>query len=337
LIIVGGWVSCNRQEPGIDINAISFTIFSPYGDHFITHYEIPFYAEDNNGNDITSAVTFYVNNEPLSEHIYIFSSPGNYTVTAQWNLGGIQKNAENTLEVRVDIPRHPTYVLIEDFTGTWCVNCPRVQYHLEELLHQRSRVFALAIHNKVHEEDPFHFELADELAQIYQITAYPTPLINREKVWNEQISEADLFLERTQPAGLKVESDYDGNVLHLTVHVRFDMNLQDDIYRLAVFASENNLYADQANATDYYGGQNPIPNMRHDHVLRHAFTSVIGEIIPSEECRYDNEFIWHYEGPLPENIADPAHLEFTAVLLKGEEKPIIMNVKQTPVNASSEF
>ncbi|NPA43751.1 MAG: Omp28-related outer membrane protein [Chlorobi bacterium] len=332
------FVGCNKEERGIDPESLSFTIYSPYGTHYITRYEIPFYARDAGGNDITANVTFYVNGQAVEGNVHVFDSPGDYVITAKWDLGGgYEKEAADSIRASVIDPRHPTYVIIEDFTGTWCVNCPRVHYKLEQLTAREPRVFSLAIHNRGNQTDPFHFEGVEELASVYGITGYPTPLINRNEIWNEEESHARQYLDSVRPAGLRIASSYDGALLDLTVKVRFDMDLTREGYKLVVYASENGLLADQANATDYYGGQNPIPDFEHNHVLRHAFTALLGDPIPSEQCVFDNEYTWHYSGPMPPEVSDPAQAEFTAMLVKGEEKPRVVNVKQAPVNTRTDY
>jgi len=334
LFFIGG---CNRQEAGLDTDNVSFEISSPFGTHYITDYEISFQATDKDGQDITSSVIFYVDSAAIDGHTYIFTRPGNHIIYAEWDLGGIIKTSDNRIRAEVDTPRHATYVLVEDFTGTWCVNCPRVQYKLDRLMERYDRVYALAVHNGAHQNDPFHFEGVDELAQVYGITAYPTPLLNRREVWDEEPESVENFLLQSVPAGIQIISHIDGSTLTWEVNVRFDTDLQDDTYRLAIYASENGLHADQANATPYYGGQNPIPDFEHNHVLRHAFTNVLGDPIPSESCKYDNIYRRTYTGPLPAEISDPSHAEFTAILLKGNERPVVINVKQAPVNTDSGY
>jgi thiol-disulfide isomerase/thioredoxin len=341
ILILSGiilFISCNKQEEGIDVSSLHFTIESPFGTHYITDYEIPFTAKDANGNDITPSVKFYIDGNEIQDNTYIFQQPGNHTVTARWDLGGgTFKEADNQIDASVITPRHDTYVLIEDFTGTWCVNCPRVQYKIEQLLQQNNRVYAVAIHDKANDHDPFHFDQVGELTTEYDIYGYPTPLINREEVWDEETASVNEYLNRIKPLGLKIENTFNGTTLDITVKVRFDMDLQRENYKLVVFALENNLHADQANATNYYGGQNPIPNMEHDHVLRHAFTSVLGDPIPSNECGFDNEYVWTYSGSMPSVIDDVNNVEFMAFVVKGDEKPVVVNIKKTELNDASDY
>jgi len=332
------FVACNKQEKGIDLSALHFRIESPYGTHYITDFPVPFRAIDDKGNDITPSVRFWVDGRPVDSAVYVFSQPGNYAVTALWDLGGgLTKAADDTLHASVIAPRHTSHVLIEDFTGTWCVNCPRVIYHLEEVLRQTDRVVPVSIHNRGYNEDPFHFDGVDTLARAYGIQAYPTPLMERRQVWDERMESIREALNRPRPLGLRMHISLAGDRLDLQVDVRFDMDMPEDSLRLVVYALENGLRADQANATDYYGGENPLRNFEHNHVLRHAFTSVLGRPVPARLQHFDSIYRWHYQGPLPAAIHDPARTEFVAFVIKGGRKGRVVNSQKTKVNETSNY
>src|SRR5690554_6386694 len=83
-------------------------------------------------------------------------------------------------------------VLIEDFTGTWCVNCPRVTYTIEKSLEpeHHDKFVAVALHNGTN--DPFSFVpyatelhgiLAKRLAENPILIAYPFSPLNRSEIW----------------------------------------------------------------------------------------------------------------------------------------------------------
>ncbi len=337
LIVLLILFACNKQEKGIDISRIHFTVQSPYGDHFITHYPVAFKAVDADGNDITNAVRFTVNGQNIAGDTIVFDNPGQYTVSARWDLGGVFKESDNEINAQVIDPRNTTRAVVEDFTGTWCVNCPRVTYHLEQALQQNPQLIAVAIHNRGYNTDPFHFDQVGTLTAEYNITAYPTPLLNRREIWDEDPASIEKYTRKNQPAGIRIENSLNGNQLSLRVKVRFDMDLSADTLKLVVYALENNLHADQANTTSYYGGQNPIPDFRHDHVLRYAFTDVLGDPVPPSECAFDHIYEWNYNGPLPANIADPSEAVFVAYLVKGNHQAHIINANKAAVNRNADY
>jgi len=330
--------ACNKQEEGVDLSDLHFRIDSPYGTHFITDYEIPFRAIDNRGNDITSAVHFSVDGQAIEGTSYTFDREGTYTVTALWDLGGgLTKPADDTLHVSIIAPRNTSRVLIEDFTGTWCVNCPRVIYHLEQALQQTDRVVPVSIHNRGYNEDPFHFAGVDTLAAAYGIEAYPTPLLERRQVWDEEMASIDEYLNLPRPLGIQLANRLEGNQLQLTVEVRFDMDMPEDTLKLVVYALENGLIADQANATSYYGGENPIPDFEHNHVLRYAFTPVLGLRLPPGVQHFDSIYRWTYNGPVPSEIASPERADFVAFVLRGDTRGITINSNKTHINETSTY
>ncbi len=329
---------CNKQEKGVDISGINFQIESHYGTHLITGYDIPFKAIDQDGNDITNGVQFLVNGNLVNSAVLRFDNPGQYTVKALWDLGGITKESQNEIQVQVEHPRSETYVLIEDFTGTWCVNCPRVTYKLEQAMNQTDKIVAVAIHDKGFQTDPFHFDDVNILTQAYNITGYPTPLLNREEVWDEELQSVLDKQAMNQPLGIRLESQYDGTQLSLQVKVRFDMDLSSKNLKLVVYALENGLHADQANSTNYYGGQDPIPNFEHNHVLRHSFTHVLGDDIPSSQCSFDNIYSWNYTGALPSGITDVTQVDFVAFVVDADEEPgNVINAKKVHINQTADF
>ncbi len=329
--------ACNKQEKGIDLKNIKFNISSPYGNHFITGYDIPFTATDRQGNDITPAVTFYVNGQAQSSDTLRFSAPGTYQISAKWDLGGVEKDLETPLQVEVIEPRSQTYVLVEDYTGTWCVNCPRVIYHLEEAMNQNNRIVPVAIHNRGHNSDPFHFDQVEVLTDEYNITAYPTPLLNRLEVWDEQVQSLNEYTAKNQPLGLSVESQINGNRIELTVRVRFDMDMSSEDLKLTVYLLENHLHADQANATPYYGGQDPIPDFEHNHVLRKSLTAVLGDDIPKSECGFNEIYEKSFSFNIPPKVENQANIVFAAFVTRGRHQATVINARQAPVNSTSGF
>lgn len=330
--------ACNRQEAGIDISQMHFRIQSPYGNHYLTGKDIPFEATDANGNDITPSVRFAINGQSIGGSSYRFSAAGDYTVTATWDLGGgATVTADDTIHAHVIAPRSQTRVLIEDFTGTWCVNCPRVIYHLEQAMQQVPGIVPVAIHNRGYNTDPFHYDGVETLASEYGINAYPTPLINRTEVWDETTGHVQQYLQEIVPLGISVHNALNGNQWDITVKVRFDMDLQRDTLRLVVFVTEDHLHADQANTTSYYGGQNPIPNFEHNHVLRHSFTDPLGDAIPQAQQTFDNEYTWTYSGPVPAAVSDPANMRVTAFVVRGTNQAKTVNVNEANVNENADY
>ena len=79
----------------------------------------------NNGDDVTANATFYVNGVALTSNTFTKNQVGVYLIEAKYN--GVK--AENTVEVTYhdgSLIAFKSNVMVEDYTGVWCGNCPRI-------------------------------------------------------------------------------------------------------------------------------------------------------------------------------------------------------------------
>ncbi len=329
-------ISCDIKEEGIDIKE-KINIESKYGNQVITDYDIPLKSSDISGNDISAQTTFFIDGQAQSSNILHFSNPGTYIITASINADGETKEAD-PLTFNVINPQSSTKILVEDFTGTWCVNCPRVAYHLEEAVQQNANIIPTAIHASFggNNTDPFGYSNINFFLNAFHISGFPTPLINRNFVWDEQTGTLETQLNNNQPMGLAISSTINGNNIELDVKVRFDMNFTSEDVKLVVYLNENGLHYDQENATSYYGGQNPIPNFEHNHTLRHTFTTEGGVTIDNNNGT--NEiFTYHFTGNIPSNISDINNCEIVAFTLTSDNPGKVINVQKADVNTNKDF
>ena len=278
-------VSCDKKEEGISDELI-LEVNTPYGQQLITNYDIPFEAKLRTGNDLTNTATFYVDGNPQSGSVFSFLQPGTHQVSASVDLDG-QTLTSEAFEVNVIAPRHSTKILVEDYTGTWCTNCPRVAYKLEQAVSQNDHIIPIAIHySRFNGDDPFGFDDIETLKTDYNISNFPTPIVKRTLnfVWDENYSTLQAELNKSQPLGMAISSSVSGSNLSVDVSVRFDMDLSKQNLHLVLCLTENGLHADQANGTSYYGGQDSIPNFEHNHTLRAALNGLYGAALPSSSA-----------------------------------------------------
>ena len=74
-------------------------------------------------------------------------------------------------------------VLIEDYTGTWCGNCARVAYAVEQVKLQTDKAVTVAIHDG---NDPYSYNGIDSLKILISPNstwALPIARLNRMTVW----------------------------------------------------------------------------------------------------------------------------------------------------------
>lgn len=331
------FTSCDIKEEGIDANSKIY-IESVYGNQVVTDYDTTFVAKDASGNDISANVTFYIDGVPQSAAVLRFHNAGAYQVKADISVDGTTKESD-ALTINVIEPRHSTKVLVEDFTGTWCVNCPRVAFHLEEAVNQDQHIIPVGVHfsHPPQVTDPFGFVNVSDLTTPYHISAFPTPFLNRNTVWDEQVGSLQQKIQKHQALGLAINSSVNAGNLTIDVKSRFDMNMSDADLFLVVYITENALFADQSNSTTYYGGQNPIPNFEHKHTLRVALNGVMGTQIPKNETQVNHTFVYHYSSVIPSEISDINNCEIVAFIGKNTPIDDVLNVQKAAIGTDKNF
>ena len=155
--------------------------------------------------------------------------------------------------------------LVLDFTGTWCVNCPKMDAAIEEAMAARpGRIVPVSVHCMA---DPMRIKpLCDNLAKQFKVSAYPSAVVDMdpESLITQSSSELllshiDRLLEsRGVSAGIRIESTLDGEDLSVTVETKA---VQDGEYALSIILLEDGIVAKQTGADD---GENHV----HNNVLR---------------------------------------------------------------------
>jgi hypothetical protein len=226
------------------------------------------------------------------------------------------------------------HVLIEDYTGAWCVNCPAVSYAIEQLKLQTNKAVPVAIHrgNTTASFDPYHFEAATPLLQQLNVIAYPTAKLNRTLSWGfPQYSQANLTKALNLTTGeavrlgVAMKSTVENNTINLDVKVKFFKDY--DNLKLVVYVLENKLIYPQENGNTLFGPTPEIEDFEHDHVLRAVFTNILGDVIPTSETKDGNIYVRNFSVPIPTNIANTANMEFVAFVLNSNNTSI--NVRKT--------
>jgi hypothetical protein len=227
-------------------------------------------------------------------------------------------------------------VLIEDYTGTWCGNCTRVSWAIEEASAASDKVVPVAIHNG---NDPYHFDGIAPLKNLIlpnSPLALPVSRLNRMNVWTfpetSNIQDAINLTGNNSGMGIAMNSlVIDGNIA-LDVNLKFALPYSD--LKLVVYLLEDGLIYFQRNYTSYYDNVNPIPNYVHNHVLRASITNILGDPIsvnPTPGTTVNKNFTI----PVPLNIANPANISFVAFLVGPDN--VAINSRASHANESQQF
>lgn len=343
IIIINSFSSC-YQDTGEFIRTYSIGLTADSNEKKRGEI-IELTVDTDSGFDVSSEAKFYykeINTEnftELNDRIITSTIPITFIVFAKYKNFTSKEIEVKFVETDESFVKK---VLIEDYTGAWCVNCPAVSYAIEKLKEQTDKAVSVAIHrgSTTAAFDPYHYEAATPLLQQLNIIAFPTAKLNRSVPWPfPQYSTANLnkaiALTTGTPVrlGLAMNSTISGNSINLDVKVKFLENYSN--LKLVVYVLENGLLYPQDNGTTFYGGLSVIEEFEHDHVLRATFTNILGDAIPSNETTYGKTFTRNFSVAVPSNIVNTANMEFVAFVVGQDNKAV--NVRKSSVGENQTF
>ncbi|WP_298900358.1 Omp28-related outer membrane protein [uncultured Psychroserpens sp.] len=297
-------------------------------------------ATDTQGNEfnVTNVANIYINDQQsVTGGVYIPDATGDYNAYAAYETFTTETISVTVADNAVTPASYNRRALVEDYTGDWCGYCTRVSVAIEMVQEASDDVVVVATH--LFNGDPYQNQYGVEMSNHLGITGLPTAYVNRQEEWNfpetNNVDQVTDKAEGTIGSGLAINSTIKANNLSFMVSVGFSENLNGS--KLVVFLLENGLVLSQANYyPEYYGGQNPVPNFVHNHVLRHSFTNVLGDAIPAGQAVANNTYRVKYDYTVPSgNIGNPANLEIVAMLVNSSNA--IINVNKASANSHAAF
>lgn len=237
-------------------------------------------------------------------------------------------------QVSTDV--QPKNILLEEFTGINCGNCPSAhKIAANLLLAQENTFYSIAIHSGYYaspfsDQPDFRTPEGEELdATFASGSGYPCGMINRHTFAGTSpiMSRSNWTLcakeihQENAPVNLYVTSTYSAADAQLTVHVEgyytADVDAQQNF--LTVALTQNNIRGPQSGGgvgSDYL----------HQHMLRDYLTPLWGDTI--SDCTEGSFFTKDYTYAVPENIndvaVDPAELE--VIVFVANDKTDVLNV-----------
>ena len=291
---------------------------------------IIFSVFDGEGNNVSSSTDFYVNETKIPSNTHTFNTIGTFDVYAKY---GQLTSETKTIEIMPTPITFKQNVVVEDFTGTWCGWCPRVSEAVRLLKQETSDAIVVAIHNG----DAMQFSQEGAIRQAFNVTGFPTALINRKERWASpqpsNVAQVTGKMSGKSYASIAMESTVSGDVLDLKVKVMMGYSYKS--MKLAVYMLEDGLVYDQRNFTSYYGGADPIRDFVHDDVLRRSLTDVFGDDIPQDQVGHNKTFTRDFQYAIPPSY-DKNKVKLVAFVTTGSERDII-NVRQSKLGESQDF
>ena len=266
-----------------------------------------FEVKDNFGNIVTTQAVVSVNGTVTTANPYQFTTTGSYDFVATYD--GLTSSTE-TLNVTSGTVAPSSFtkkVLLEDFTGTWCSQCPPAGAAVTNAGNGNSNIFGVGYHaSSSSSQDPMEIPETAYWSTYYNVTGFPTVYVNGPDTrWNfPGMAQVNAELAEEATLGLALETAIVGGKLNLEVNVGFKSTPDEEV-RLMVYLAEDNVTTSTPQA-----GSSQGVNYVHRDVLREVYTDQLGDIIPSSNTGGGCIFTRTFTGlDLPSNIDDMNELK----------------------------
>ncbi len=278
---------------------------------------VTFTVQSDVNTDVTSVSSFELDGTTVSNPI-TFNELGNFTVVAKYE--GL---TSNTLTITVENSGAPTVftkkALLEDFTGTWCPQCPPAGAAIANAMSGNSNIFGVGYHGGRSYEPMIISETA-YWSGYYNITGYPTVYVNGPDTrWNyNSMAQVNAHLAETATVGLALETAIVGGKLDLEVKVGFNTTPNEEV-KLMVYLVEDNVTSSTPQA-----GSSQGVNYVHRDVLREVYTDQLGDVIEASSAISGGVFTRTFTGlDLPSNVDDISNLKVIAFVRNTYNKTFI--------------
>ncbi|MDA0316618.1 MAG: Omp28-related outer membrane protein [Bacteroidetes bacterium] len=303
----------NQNIPDNSVTSINLTFNKD--SYYVGEYGF-YVVRDNQNNVITDDASVTVNNVALTVNPYNFENPGSYTFVATYE--NVTSNSV-TFEVESASEYSDTSsfsssgapatftkkVLLEDFTGTWCPNCPPAAAAVESAVDGNPNIFGVGYHDG----DPMQIEETMFWTNYYHVTAFPTVYVNGPDTrWNfPNMAQVNSELAEEAIVGLALEGQIIGGKLDLEVNVGFKTSPNEEV-KLMIYLIEATQTSDSPQA-----GSSQGVNYVHNDVLLEVYTDKLGDVIPSNNTNAGGVYTRTITGlDLPSSVIDVNNLKLVA-------------------------
>jgi hypothetical protein len=285
-----------------------------------------------NNNNITQNSKLYVNGNLIAGSSFTFADAGNFAVYA--TKGTLTSNVI-TINVTA-ITSNTGYkhrVLVEEYSGTWCGNCPRILYGVDLLQQQTDKAIVVSTH--LFNGDPFITTEGNNLAAQQGVGGVPTGYINRTISWAgpqyENVPHVISTIQASAPGGIAISSSVSSNNISIIIKAGYTQPLTGGA-KLTVYLVEDKLFYTQRNySANLYGGQPNIPNFEYNGVLRKVVSSLSGDAIGASGNANEKT----YSLAVPANVANISNTRIVAFITNAAGT--VVNVQEVKVGEEKMF
>lgn len=285
-----------------------------------------------NNNNVTADSKIYVNGALITGNNYNFSVEGNFAVYATYG-----QLTSDVITINVaPLPSTTMYkhnVLVEEYSGTWCGNCPRILYGVDLLEQQTTKAIIVSTH--LFGSDPFISADGNSLATQQGVGGVPNGFINRTLSWiapqYQNVNQVINTIQASASVGLAINSTISGSNLTVNIKVNYSQPLSGSA-KLTVYLVEDKLYHTQSNySSNLYGGLSSIPNFEYNGVLRKIISPISGDNISISGNNNNKD----YSLVLPSNISNISNARIVAFVTNAAG--MVVNALEAKVEVAKNF
>ena len=230
-------------------------------------------------------------------------------------------------------------VLIEDFTGHRCRNCPNAAVAAHSIMEKNSNVFLIGIHNSWDFSKPqgpythnFETKEGEELRLAYKPSAYPSGMINRNEspttqyeTWESKVNEVVNNTPLVYMTLAKSFYDTVTNKVSAKITVNYHQGYIDDL-NLVLAVTEDGIVGYQTMPDN-----TSKPDYVHNHVLRQMPSGTWGAPFSAENINKGDSYAVRKEFELRDSLVwENCHL--IAYFIKNDtERKEIVQVEQIAI------
>ncbi|HXK91794.1 MAG TPA: Omp28 family outer membrane lipoprotein, partial [Bacteroidales bacterium] len=202
-----------------------------------------------------------------------------------------QQNTNTDTTINNNVKR----VLIEEFTGHLCPNCPEAS-HIAENLQQLypGKITIIAIHsgNFANLVSPnymtdFRTEEGNILNTSFGVSTYPSGMVDRVQLLGSQLISPNEWgsivndrLSEQLTVNISITTQYNELNRNFNCTINTDiLSPFDSPLMLVALFTEDSIIDYQKNNNPLYGSTPDIPDYVHNHVLRGSITNIWGDTI----------------------------------------------------------
>ena len=327
----------NTLELNIEDNPPTSIILSFNQSDYIIGDEGVFVVKDNFNNIITEESEVTVNGEIVTTNPFSFDQGAVYEFIATY-----QGLISNTITIEIFDPsdysdttsftstgspsNFTKKVLLEDFTGTWCPQCPPAAAAVANAVNSNANIFGVGYHYN----DPMQIPETAFWTNHYNVTGFPTVYVNGPDTrWNySSMSQVNNELSEEATLGLSVEAEIVGGKLDLELNIGFKSSPVEEV-KLMIYLIEGT-----ATSSSPQSGSSQGTNYVHNDILREVYTDQLGDVIPPSNTLSGGIYTRTMTGlDIPENTTDFNDLKVVVFVRNTYTKTFVDYFNQTHENS----